>query len=146
MDWFKRAPKSDRGLGAVSAAVRPMIHVTDAKPQRVILLPSRSLRASSPDTSRFLRAMSDRGVSAAVKDVGGPPVRMTLIDSIHEDGAKLVEISASEAQKLRAVQPGLQIVPVRYYEPAVRFYQVENKIKTAGTAKAAARKVVITIV
>ena len=43
---------------------------------------------------------------------------MTVIDSIHENGAKLVEMSPESVSDLQAEQPGLRIVPVVYYYPA----------------------------
>jgi len=48
-----------------------------------------------------------------------PKQNLRVIDSIHEDGAKLVEMSAETASELRASQPGLRIVPIVYYYPAV---------------------------
>jgi subtilisin len=42
-----------------------------------------------------------------------------VLDSIHEDGAKLVEMSADMASSLRTTAPGVRIVPVVYYRPAV---------------------------
>src|SRR5207247_2441307 len=71
--------------------------------------------------------------------------KMKLLDSIHEDGAKLVEITAAEAQKLRAVQPGLLIVPEVFFQPAVQMYQVE-KMARPSAARGAERKVVVKIV
>jgi len=41
--------------------------------------------------------------------------KMTVIDSIHENGAKLVEMSPESVSDLQAEQPGLRIVPVVYY-------------------------------
>src|SRR5207249_3848125 len=44
---------------------------------------------------------------------------LRVLDSIREDGAKLVELSVQEAVDLRAEQPGVRIVPVVYYYPAL---------------------------
>lgn len=43
---------------------------------------------------------------------------MKVLDSIHEDGAKLVEMTGEAVVALRAQQPGIRIVPVVYYFPA----------------------------
>jgi subtilisin len=48
-----------------------------------------------------------------------PGIRLRVLDSIHEDGAKLVELSPDSALAIRAHQPGLRLVPVVYYRPAV---------------------------
>ncbi|PYN84338.1 MAG: peptidase S8/S53 subtilisin kexin sedolisin [Candidatus Rokuibacteriota bacterium] len=141
--WYKQAQRSAR----VSQVVRSMVHVADvAKPQRVILLPGRALRATASSTRSFLQEMSASGPSAAVRSAGGPGVRMKLLDSVHEDGAKLVEITADEAQKLRAAQPGLVVVPEVFFQPAVQTYQVSTLVKAAAGARAAMKKVVVKVV
>ncbi len=43
---------------------------------------------------------------------------MRVVDSIQENGAKLVEISPDLVTDLQAEQPGLRIIPVVYYHPA----------------------------
>jgi hypothetical protein len=101
---------------------------TTQGPQQFVLLPPRggilaNTAAASPLSVRsFLRNLeSARGAATASIRVrpgrSAPDVR--VLDSIHEDGAKLVEMSASRASDLRAVQPGLRVVPVVYYFPAV---------------------------
>jgi subtilisin len=40
---------------------------------------------------------------------------MRVLDSIHENGAKLVDLSAQSVSDLRAEQPGVRLVPVVYY-------------------------------
>jgi hypothetical protein len=61
-----------------------------------------------------------------------PVTNMRVIDSIHEDGAKLVEMSPDTASELRASQPGLRIVPIVYYYPAVApRYAIAAATKTA---------------
>ena len=44
---------------------------------------------------------------------------MRVIDSIGEDKAKLVELSSDSLPALRAQYPGLRLVPIVYYRPAV---------------------------
>src|SRR4051794_24672532 len=74
----------------------------------------------------------------ASRGVGGPflaglarkaPVR--VLDSIHADGARLIETTPETASGLTARQPGLRVVPVVYYRPAVVRYSVAT---SAGTA------------
>jgi subtilisin len=147
MHWYKRPKRFARGLGVAGAHVRPLVHVAEAGLQRVILLPGKSLHASAAGTAKhFLGALHHQSVANAVKSVGGAPLKMKVIDSIHDEGAKLVELTAEEAQKLRAVQPGLQIVPVRYFQPAVHFQQIESKVAAAAGKTSATQKVVVSVV
>ncbi len=94
--------------------------------QQYVLLPQQGLRAfstpSNPSLGRFLVDLSHT-VSVAESptsySLGEPGVEMRVLDSVHEDGAKLVEMSPQSASALRATQPGLRLVPVVYYYPAV---------------------------
>jgi len=61
---------------------------------------------------------------------------MRVLDSIHEDGAKLVEMTPETASALHASQPGLRIVPVVYYYPAIARHQT-IAVTTKGTRKTA---------
>jgi hypothetical protein len=91
-----------------------------------ILLPPRGLSAGDvvPSTSgvssfftsleTVLRATAPARALSAEKI----KTKMTVIDSIHENGAKLVEMSPESVSDLQAEQPGLRIVPVVYYYPA----------------------------
>ena len=148
MNWYKGAkPQRIRGIGVASAGTRSLIHIAEGpRPQQVILLPGRSLRAPATGSAKyFLQGLSGGSAAKALKAAGGPPIKMNVLDSVREDGAKLIEISAEDAQKLRATQPGLQIVPLRYYRPAVQFYQIENKI-TAARKTGTTRKIVVSVV
>ncbi len=97
---------------------------TQTRPQQYILLPTRGLRSTtafvSESTKRFFAEKSVmRGGSS--RSAGGerPRARWHEIDSLGADGAKLVEMSPDTLPALRADQPGLKIVPVVYYRPAV---------------------------
>ena len=89
-----------------------------------ILLPARGLKGSGASTASqrnfFLQANSARATAGARMQLAGGavPRSMRIIDSIHEDGAKLVELAPEALPALRAAQPGIRIVPLRYYEPA----------------------------
>jgi subtilisin len=75
---------------------------------------------------------------------------MNVLDSIHEDGAKLIETSAEGIAALRAIEPGLRAVPVVQYGIA-RAPRHRVRAQAAGTAVAAAaagaapRAVVVTV-
>lgn len=102
-----------------------------AETQQFILLPSEGLRADLSTTaslgaSRFLRTIEGFAGERArrltsLSDLEQPPdVSLRVLDSIHEDGAKLVEIASNSVPQLRAYQPGLRLVPLRYFRPAVQ--------------------------
>jgi subtilisin family serine protease len=89
--------------------------------QQYIMLPPRGLRApqaDEPAVGTFLRAMNASiGVRRAASSV--PAVRnMRVIDSIAENGAKLVEVPPDELSAVRANTPGVRIIPVQYYDVA----------------------------
>jgi len=68
---------------------------------------------------RFLgEAYSSLGHRRVLRPGDGSAIRMKVIDSIHEDGAKLVELTSTAALALRARQPGLRLVPLVYYRLA----------------------------
>ncbi|HYV95870.1 MAG TPA: S8 family serine peptidase [Gemmatimonadaceae bacterium] len=95
--------------------------------QQFIILPPRGLQANvvSPTPAaveQFLTSLefvrtsgSNRKVLAAAR----VPSDIRVIDSIHENGAKLVEMSPESVSALRAREPGIRIVPVVHYFPAL---------------------------
>jgi hypothetical protein len=91
---------------------------------RFILLPAAQLESSaetSPNVARFLTTLrqSDTPVSLAKRSGReGGAVRMTVIDSIHDAGAKLVEFDESEMSEFRFSYPGLRIVREKFYRLA----------------------------
>ena len=118
-----------------------------AKAQRVILLPGGPrLRSTTSDTKKFLTGLGMRSAAKAVRSAGGPPVKMKVVDSVHEDGAKLVEVTPDDLQKLRAAQPGLIVVPERFFELAVSMYRVEHSARTSAGGVGIARTLAIEIV
>jgi subtilisin len=61
-----------------------------------------------------------RGPSAALAPIpGGPNVDIRVLDSIHENGAKLVEMRPESLAALRAAEPGIRVVRVVFYHPAI---------------------------
>ena len=68
-----------------------------------------------------------------------PPLKMRVLDSIHEDGPKLVELLPDQAITLRAHQPSVKLVPLIYYRPAVSpRLTIKSRPKVAA-AKAAVK-------
>lgn len=128
---------------------------TNKDVQQFVLLPVRGLRAegrTATDEGReFLRHAdnvfkSGRAlVSAAsafttpipVTAANSKGVKMRVLDSIGETGAKLIELSAKEMAALRENQPGLKIVPVVYYRPQVHREKIIVPPKTITTSSAA---------
>src|SRR5947208_3100429 len=91
--------------------------------QRYILLPPRGIQAgetSNPETTSFLTSLHTINIEGGPRTAPGVAKRkFRVIDSVHENGAKLVELSRHEAVALRAEQPGVRIVPVVFYYPAL---------------------------
>jgi subtilisin len=81
-----------------------------------------------------VRSFGAAKVFAAAAGLRGVEPRFRVLDSIHETGAKLVEMTADVAADLKANQPGLRIVPVVVYKPLRPVYQVESKLAAAATA------------
>jgi subtilisin len=98
--------------------------------QQFILLPTRGLQARQPNSSSAVRSallfLNDRLENPTAQVPAGIQLPLTdirVLDSIHGDGAKLVEMTPEAASALRASQPGLRIVPIVYYYPAVVRHQ-----------------------
>ncbi|MBL8361804.1 MAG: S8 family serine peptidase [Rubrivivax sp.] len=86
--------------------------------QRYLLLPPRGLQTSASPQSMHLGPMMlglqpQASVPAAL---GGAGLR--VIDTVHENGIKLVEMSDAAMLKLRLAAPGLRIVPEVFYRTA----------------------------
>ncbi len=106
--------------------------------QQYILLPSRGISAAnaSPAIASFFLSLNSQLLRTA------PPagavkskVKMRVLDSIHENGAKLVEMFPGSASDLRAEEPGVKLVPVTYHYPAVAPRPtVESRPKLAAAA------------
>ncbi len=114
-------------------------------PAQYVLLPMRGLRAkgtaSTPETKEFLRSMTEGSRDLAT--AGGPRVRVQVIDSIGADGAKLVEVAPDSAAAIRALQPGLRLVPVVYYAPATK---ARERVVTVAERPGAAGSITLRVV
>jgi subtilisin len=93
--------------------------------QQYVLLPPRGLRSQEPavahSSGAFLRTLSVGQPKATRAIEASLPAgsAMNVLDSIHEDGAKLVEMRPDMVSELRAAAPGVRVVPVVDYHPAV---------------------------
>jgi subtilisin len=111
--------------------------------QQFIVLPTRGMRAGAEHAALagFLNSMHVATASRTAFNVrGAPGLTVRVLDSIHEDGAKLVEIAPEAMVALRTQQPGLRLVPVVYYRPAV-----VPRFAAASTPRTAARTTAATI-
>lgn len=108
-----------------------------------ILLPPRGIRAAGATVNAlttFFTGLESVRMSATAAGRFATivaKVKMKVVDSIAENGAKLVEMTAAAMTELRASQPGVRIVPVVYYFPAraPRPLLASQKKATAGGAK-----------
>ena len=105
------------------------------KKEEFVVLPLRGLRGktakntpaaikflvanATPGPRRLAKGRSKKKRSAAATRVSAAARGVKVIDSIREDGAKLIEATPSAALALRAEQPGIRVIPVVYFTPAL---------------------------
>lgn len=87
-------------------------------PQRYLLLPPRGLQTSAAPASAHLATLltSLQPTLALPRGLAGAGLR--IVDSVHENGIKLVEMDAAAMRRLREQAPGLRIVPEVFYRTA----------------------------
>lgn len=95
-----------------------------------VLMPLRGVRARDDAPSAHVLAAFAPGMEVAVAKTGKHALR--VLDSVHEDGIKLVEMSAEAARAWRAEHAGLRLVPLRDYVPMVHRFALEHRIETAA--------------
>lgn len=87
-----------------------------------VLLPVRGLRpkaaTATPEAREFLESLSEGRHDLTAS--GSQKVRLRVVDAIGTDGPKLVEVPPDSVAALRALEPGLRLVPVTYYSPATK--------------------------
>jgi subtilisin len=109
---------------------------------RYILLPTRGLTAdepySAPATAQFLRSLTP-AAEPRRQD------RLQVLDSIREDGAKLIRVAADRVAQLRRAHPGTRIVPEVFYPTARAPHPAVRQPAVARTAAAAHPGVVLTV-
>lgn len=114
---------------------------------RYLLLPARGMQTTANgDGLGFLLSLSHSvgtlatpSFSIAAAPNRKPRPKIKVLDSIHENGVKLVELSAQHAMELRTSEPGIRVVPEVMYRLAfVRFPTVARRSVQGGmSAKAA---------
>ena len=113
--------------------------------QQFVLLPVRGTTVAPAAAHRellgFFTSLSLGTRSVASARPKGPRLQMRVLDSIHENGAKLVEMPPDSATALRAVQPGMRLVPVVYYRPALAPRMTVSASPQVAAAKAGAKSV-----
>ncbi len=122
--------------------------------QQYIFLPGDSLKTTERSDQKeyltqFLLGVEPLRMIRApgrVRDSDAPrDLKLRVIDSIHEDGAKLVEMPPQSVAALRQFQPGLRIVPLVYYRPAIApMPEVASRPRSASTRKSASMTVRVT--
>jgi subtilisin len=107
------------------------------------------LHAKEPSTAREARQfLVGAGVGRRETAFPLPSGRLTVrvIDSIGEDGAKLVEVAPDAALALRALQPGLRLVPVVHYTPAAGPAAQAERVQQQAPPPADPRTVTLRVV
>jgi subtilisin family serine protease len=103
--------------------------------QRYLILPPRGVQASASPTgahvASVMRSMSVNARSASKSKRTEPPRGMKVLDSIHDDGIKLVSMDAAALRQLRERTPGLRVVPEVFFRmalaPMPQVHQVARK-------------------
>ncbi len=110
---------------------------------RFILLPASyvgSTNNANPEIKKFLLTLNS-GIKASGKssvklsvrnapNTKSPAINLKVIDSINDDGAKLVEIKEEQMADFRFSYPGLRIIPERFYRrPPLPFQELLFKTK-----------------
>ena len=96
-------------------------------PQRFVLLPPLGVRLASAGIrlarrasplEHFLASIDRPARRVLARSGEGAAARLQVLDSVHADGAKLVEMRPEDVVGLRSVQPGVRIVPEVFFRPA----------------------------
>ena len=86
--------------------------------QQYVILPPRGLRAVGPSAGAGLRSFLASAQLGPCEVGGRRQAHVEILDSIGDDGAKLIAATPQAALDLRAAQPSLRVVPVLRYRPA----------------------------
>ena len=122
---------------------------------RYLIMPARGLQATAGNASAaamnaLVNMVSNRSVAplrtemrsilkSSVKKAGKKAAAAAtqlfkVIDSVNENGVKLVEATPEMIAALRFEQPGLRAVPEVFYRPALFRVTLKNKLPAAATA------------
>ena len=114
--------------------------------QRFIILPPLGVRLASAGIrlarralplEHFLASIARPARRVVARNGEGAAATMQVLDSVHADGAKLVEMRPEDVVRLRSVQPGVRIVPEIFFRSARA-----PRPPVLSVAAAAARKTV----
>jgi len=115
-----------------------------------VLLPERGLRTTSTAAGAQARELflgAEKATASRGLRIDGNLVPLKVIDTIGPDGAKLVELSDASALAIRSLRPGVRLVPVVYYTPAIApIPQVESPAVTSRGRAAVADTVNLQVV
>jgi subtilisin len=159
----KTATVSGRLGNPLTATGRIGRPLQERVPGRFVLLPPRGTTttlAAAPGAFKFLTALDakvgsgkiGRPLAAAAGLTGKAaallPAGLEVLASIHENGAKLVKLADEQVSQLRACQPGIRIVPVVLYRPALAPLPAVLKKATdvPGVKRAEVKKLAVNIV
>ncbi len=110
-------------------------------PRRYIIMPTEGFQDAALNTAT-LQPSANLVMVAARPAVRSAP-KMKVLDSIHENGPKLVEMAPETELSLRLSVPGLKIVPEVFYErqwERFRILQHPTPAKSRARSKAKGRK------
>lgn len=104
-----------------------------SKPMQYVILPAVGMTAEARPEMRFMSSLQSTFRAAGAKRLNvdaqsGAQLNVKVVDSIKENGAKLIECSPDEIPALRAAQPGMRIEPVVYYHPMRARFEIEEKL------------------
>ncbi|HVE45660.1 MAG TPA: S8 family serine peptidase [Acidimicrobiales bacterium] len=117
---------------------------------RYVVLPPEGLRVKGRTATAGAKAfLQELGAPVAtsrqVTLTQGHRVPLRVVDSLGDDGAKLVEATPESALAIRAMQPGLQVVPLAYYSYAMVRHEIREPM-TPRRASGTAATVTLTLV
>jgi subtilisin len=108
--------------------------------RRYIIMPKQGFRhpALAADAYKAAGGAVALTARAATASLGKP--QMQVLDSIHDDGPKLVSMSAEAELSLRLSDPDVKIVPEVFYHRQWQHYKIHKRVaKAAATPKAAGK-------
>ena len=144
----KKAASTKAGA-APNAATRLSSVKTTPAAQRYILLPANQMQAApgtgNPDVAEFLVGLSRNvtekaGLRLEVKSGStkkNTSININVVDSIHENGAKLVAIDDAAMADFRFSYPGLRIIPEKFYQLTFRQEPVKTRVSVSSSGRAA---------
>jgi subtilisin len=108
--------------------------VKDQNLRRYIIMSSSGYLDASL-TSTSLRPSTNMVAVSARAEAVTPAPQMRVLDALHENGPKLVEMSAEGELSLRLSVPGLKIVPEVFYHRQWQRFRIHQRPAKSGKAK-----------